>query len=254
MNRIVISAAALLISGCLSAVASGPDQTTKPPHTERPSGSGQPFSTFHEMDGLLTDLDRDAQALRAETARAAKLHSRGERMRALRAAQRSSDFSDLSQCSRRLSLVSRRAEALYRKRNQGYGALLFRDLHARAAALRAPIVSERRATTLAGFTYEQDRFSKRLLSLVLQFQAVSGGYVALACKPGGWACCQPRVVKQNARAQLHGCTWACAALASACRGGCLGPKTPRAAVAIQTKPRIPAQANRDRRTAIGAAE
>ena len=219
-----------------------PETNPRPP-ARKLSPADQPFSTFRQIDALLTRLDHDTTVLRVRTRAAAKLRNRKRRAHALRAAQQSAEMRDLLRSSRSLVEVSRRSEAVYMARRKRYGTLLFRDLHRKAVAIHAPIRSAPRQRTLAAFQHQQRRISSSMLSFVMQFQAVSGGYGALACRPGGWSCCQPRLVKEGGR-EVRGCTWTCASKTAACKGGCLGPKTPDVAVAVQTsKPRIPVVAD-----------
>jgi hypothetical protein len=219
-----------------------PETTARRP-ARKLSLADQPFSTFRQIDALLTRLDHDSLVLRSRTRAATKLRNHKKRVHALRAAQQSPEMRDLLRSSKNLLEVSRRSEAVYKKTRKRYGMLLFRDLHHKALAIRAPIRRVRRQATLAGFQRQQRRLSSSMLSFVMQFQAVSGGYGALACRPGGWSCCQPRLVKDGER-EVRGCTWICASKIAACKGGCLGPKTPNVAVAVQTsKPRIPAVAD-----------
>jgi hypothetical protein len=218
-----------------------PETAARPP-ARKLSPADQPFSTFRQIDALLTRLDHDTLILQSRTRAATKLRNRNKRAHALRAAQQSAEMRDLLRSSRNLIDVSSRSEAVYKKTKKRYGTLLFRDLHRKAVAVRAPIQSARRQPTLAGFQHQQQRISRSMLPFVMQFQAVSGGYGALACRPGGWSCCQPRLLKEAGR-EVRGCTWICASKTATCKGGCLGPKTPDVAVAVQTnKPRIPALA------------
>jgi hypothetical protein len=215
-----------------------PETTARPP-ARKLSPADQPFSTFRQIDALLTRVDHDTLILRSRTRAATKLRNRKKRAHALSAAQQSAEMRDLLRSSRTLIEVSRRSEAVYKKTRKRYGTLLFRDLHRKALAIRAPIWRARQQPTLAGFQHQQRRISNTMLSFVMQFQAVSGGYGALACRPGGWSCCQPRLLTEGGH-QMRGCTWICASKSAACKGGCLGPRTPNVAVAVQTsKPRIP---------------
>ena len=220
---------------------SGPDKTTiTHPKTPRLSQADEPFSTFREIDRELSTIDSEKQKLQAQVVRAAKIRSWATRERAANALRRSQALHSLLRSSQRLVSLTAKSEALYGKRKQRYGALLFRDLRMRAKAVRSPLLRERGQRTLAGFKYEQALFSRKLLALITQFQAVSGGYGALTCDPGGWACCQPRSVKVDGKNQIRGCTWACASVARKCPGGCLGPQTPQTAVAVRTvKPPMP---------------
>jgi hypothetical protein len=240
------TAVLVIVLGALAQVAFAiggdiPETTARPP-ARKLSLADQPFSTFRQIDALLTRLDHDTLILRSRTRAATKLRNRNKRAHALRAAQQSAEMRDLVRSSRNLIEISSRSEAIYKKTRKRYGTLLFRDLHRKALAVRAPIRRARRQPTLTGFQHQQQRISSSMLSFVMQFQAVSGGYGALACRPGGWSCCQPRLIKEGSR-EVRGCTWICASKTAACKGGCLGPKTPNVAVAVQTaKPRIPALA------------
>jgi hypothetical protein len=225
-----------------SAFALGGDipETTARPPARKLSPADQPFSTFRQIDALLTRVDHDTLILRSRTRAATKLRNRKKRAHALNAAQQSVEMRDLLRSSRKLIEISRRSEVGYKKTKKRYGMLLFRDLHRKALAIRAPIRRARQQPTLTGFQHQQRRISNSMLSFVLQFQAVSGGYGALACRPGGWSCCRPRLLTEGGH-QMRGCSWICASKSVACKGGCLGPKTPDVAVAVQTsKPRIPA--------------
>jgi len=226
----------LLLSCCAAfGYGSGPNKTNVThPKTPRLSQTDEPFSTFEEIDRELSTIDREKQKLQAQLVRAEKMRSQARRVRTANALRRSQALRNLLRSSRRLVAVTTKGEALYEKRKQRYGARLFRDLRMRTNAMRNPLLQEQGQSTLDGFKYEHRLFSQKLLALITQFQAVSGGYGALACDPGGWACCQPRTVKPDGRTQIRGCAWACASVARKCLGGCLGPQTPQTAVAVRT--------------------
>src|SRR3954464_15456198 len=63
-----------------------PETTTRPP-ARKLSLADQPFSTFRQIDALLTRLDHDTLILRSRTRAATKLRNRNKRAHALRAAQ-----------------------------------------------------------------------------------------------------------------------------------------------------------------------
>jgi hypothetical protein len=235
MSTIRISILFLLSCCAAFGYGSGPEKTTVT-HSKTPrlSQADEPFSTFQELDRELSTIDRDKQKLQAQLLRAARMRSPARRERATNALRQSQALRDLLRSSRRLVALTTRGETLYGRRKQHYGALLFRDLRVKANAVRNPLLQDQKQSTLAGFKHEQRLFSRKLLVLITQFQAVSGGYGALACDPGGWACCQPRAVQVDGKTQIRGCTWACASVARKCRGGCLGPQTPQTAVAVRT--------------------
>ncbi len=210
---------------------------------KRASTLNEPFTTFRQLDQVLTRMDSSNLDLNSEIKNAEKQIKR-QRARTLYALRHSKQMRALLISSQSLLKTTARAERLYSRHSQRYGRRLFRDLHAKAIKIRRTLVLESRATTLSNLKAEQQRFSSTLLPFVLQFQAISGGFAALRCDPGGWACCQPRVVKQSANASARGCTWICATQVRACRYGCLGPRTPRTTSAENN---IETQSPRERR-------
>jgi|1186.fasta_scaffold447687_1 hypothetical protein len=240
---------ALCLNCSMAVSASRTERTPARPKVPELAVPDQPFSTFRSIDQILTILDQNAQVVRSRADSAVGVRSRATRARVLRQLKQSHELRDITQSVRKLNAISRRAESVYRNRHQRYGALLFRNLHAKAIAMQKTVDQQRRETNLTAFLREQHRLSNNLLGFVLQFQAVSGGYGALACEPGGWACCQPRVVRQDERTVLRGCSWQCASKIRACKDGCLGPRTPNTAAAIRPKKpaisRAPTHENRN---------
>jgi hypothetical protein len=217
-----ISFTTVLLLFAFVSSASAATKSVKRPRTT----VNEPFTTFRQLDQVLTRMDRSSLDLNSEIKNAEKQIKR-QRARTVRALRHSKQMRSLFISSRSLLRTTARAEKLYSRRSQRYGRRLFRDLHAKAIKINRTLVLESRATTLSNLKAEQQRFSSALLPFVLQFQAISGGFAALRCDPGGWACCQPKVVKQTATVSAAGCTWICATQVRACRYGCLGPRTPR---------------------------
>jgi hypothetical protein len=234
-TRIVFPALLLV---CVSSASAA----SKP--AKKVTSANEPFTTFRKIDQVLTRIDSGDRQVNSEIANAEKQTAR-QRARTLSALRRSRDVRTLLRSSSSLVAITARGETLYSRRHQRYGSRLFRDLHAKAVNMRRSAVLESRATTFTNLKIERQRFAARLLPFVLQFQAISGGFAALRCDPGGWACCQPKVVKQTASVSARGCTWVCATQIRACRYGCLGPRTPRTTAAennIET--RVPTERRR----------
>jgi hypothetical protein len=232
----IIPLALLLLCVSIASAASKP--------RKRVTTANEPFTTFRKIDQVLTRIDADDREVNSEIANAEKETGR-QRARTVNALRRSRKIRTLLNSSSSLVAITARGEALYSRRHQRYGSRLFRDLHAKAVRMRSSAVLESRATTFTDLKIERQRFTARLLPFVLQFQAISGGFAALRCDPGGWACCQPKVVKQTATISARGCTWVCATQIRACRYGCLGPRTPRTTAAennIET--RVPTERRR----------
>jgi len=201
----------------------------------------QPFITFKAIDLQLTTIDRDLQELTASTDHAEKLHSAHQRSRAITQIRGSKTMKSLRSSAVSVLAITREVELHYRKRRQHYGVTLFKSLHTKAIRMAQSEIRIRHASKLAESKAAQKRFAADLLTFVLQFQAVSGGYGALQCGAGQWACCQPRSSGQG-KAALAGCTWICATRRSTCRAGCLGPHVPKTAQAALNNARKNSQA------------
>ncbi|HYD16731.1 MAG TPA: hypothetical protein VEB03_01870 [Candidatus Nanoarchaeia archaeon] len=68
---------------------------------------------------------------------------------------------------------------------------------------------------------QQAVFEQRALALVLQYQAITGGYGAVHCSSREQPCCEP---KENGNSAV-GCKWVCVASAGRCGNGFTGPRT-----------------------------
>ena len=200
--------------------------------------SDPPLILFQSIDKRLTSIDSDNQKLRAFANNLHTTHSVTRRKRMVRELQHSKQQRDRLQSVDQLLEISSRAERRYRNQRQAYGATLFRDLHARTSSVRTALLRAQTAPTIPAWSREEKLVNTRMLSLIAQFQAISGGYVALACHPGSWACCQPRT-ERNGKVVVRGCTWSCASKLAACRGGCLGRRTPNTVVAVRNTPKPP---------------
>jgi hypothetical protein len=67
------------------------------------------------------------------------------------------------------------------------------------------------------------RLDEEIVSLVVQFQAASGGYGAARCSPGAWTCCEPKRSKDLLQSEQVACMWECVTTAQTCTGF-LGPR------------------------------
>jgi hypothetical protein len=193
---------------------------------------------FQRIDHQLTLLDAQNQKLHDQASQIERARKPAARKRQLKKVQHSAQYRERLKAVNSLLATTSRAEDIYRKRHQRYGARLFHDFEARLVPLKTAILLSQHSATVPGWRRREEIASARFLSTVAQFQAISGGYAALACRPGTWACCQPRQVGEGPM-QVRGCSWSCAAETAACRGGCLGPRIPNTVVAIRNKPKRP---------------
>ncbi|HEU5233041.1 MAG TPA: hypothetical protein VFU50_09285 [Terriglobales bacterium] len=202
------------------------------------SNSDVPLLLFQSIDNRLTSIDEENQKLSASAHKFHRVRKVGRQKQLLRQLQHSKQSRDRLQRVRQLLAISSRAEQRYRNRHQAYGATLFRDLHAKVSSVKTALLHAQKAPTVPAWSREEQLVNTRMLSVITQFQAISGGYVALACHPGSWACCQPRMLRDG-KVVVRGCTWSCASKLAACRGGCLGRRTPNTVVAVRNTPKPP---------------
>lgn len=200
--------------------------------------SDTPQILFQSIDSRLTSIDTDNQKLRVSAHKIHTVRCVARQKQLVRRLQHSKQQRDRLQRVNQLLAISSRAERRYRNQRQIYGASLFRDLHARASSVRTALLRTQKAPTIPAWSHEEKLVNTRMLSLITQYQAISGGYVALACHPGSWACCQPRTAR-NGKVVVRGCTWSCASKLAACSGGCLGRRTPNTVIAIRNTPKPP---------------
>ena len=227
--------ASWFVAIAIFAVASADAASVRANHRrsrESSVGEDVPLAVFQRVDKRLTVLDVDNQALRAKQKQIEEARGASRRKRMLHQVQRSPQSRQRMRAVDQLLAISSSAERTYKTRGQQYGARLFRDLHTKIAALKKPILDAQTAATTTAFSEDQKSIDARLLSVVMQFQAISGGYAALACHRGSWACCQPRITKDG-KIEVRGCSWSCASRLTACRGGCLGPRIPNTVVAVK---------------------
>lgn len=219
-----------------SAAAQGP--THRSMATKNSSASDVPLVFFQSIDKRLTLLDANNQKLQSSIHEVQNVHSAARRKRMMRQLQHLKAQRERLRTVNQLLTISARAERLYGNRGQAYGATLFRDFRAKLSPLKSALVRGQGAANLSSRKRDENLVNARLLSVIAQYQAISGGYLALACRPGTFACCQPRTLKDG-NATIRGCTWSCTSRLIACRGGCLGQRTPSTVISVKNTPRPP---------------
>jgi hypothetical protein len=83
-----------------------------------------------------------------------------------------------------------------------------------------------KAQTRSALDLATKRLDERIISLVVQFQAASGGYGATRCAPGAWTCCEPKRSKDSLQSEQVACMWGCVPSVESCTGF-LGPRIRR---------------------------
>lgn len=111
-----------------------------------------------------------------------------------------------------------RLQSLYEHRHERFGSRLFRLLGLRAAAVRSSVNSFEVARSGRTRKAQLNAINARILALITQFQAASGGYSALRCEPGEWTCCSPKRKQDLRSGESLACRWMCVPRARACTG------------------------------------
>jgi hypothetical protein len=111
-----------------------------------------------------------------------------------------------------------RLQRLYERRHERFGAQTFRVLRLRATAVQRTANSLEFARNTRAREAELKVLNTRILALIRQFQATSGGYSALRCEPTEWSCCSPKRKQDLRPGESVACRWMCVPTAAACIG------------------------------------
>jgi hypothetical protein len=111
-----------------------------------------------------------------------------------------------------------RLQSLYERRHERFGTEMFRVLRRRAAAVHRSLNSFEVARGGQVRGAQLHAIHSRILLLVMQFQAASGGYSALRCEPTQWTCCSPKRKQDLRPGESVACRWICVPRAQACTG------------------------------------
>jgi hypothetical protein len=190
-------------------------QGTKAPGAE-------PFRSFRTLDAKLTLLADQQEALNV----AFNPVEVGSRNKATNSKRRTTASSNMNSSAAGIVLVASGLERLYQRRRQPFGVQVFRALRIRAEEVQRGISAVVKAQTRSAAESAAKRLDEGIVSLVVQFQAASGGYGAARCSPGAWTCCQPKRSKDLLQSEQLACMWGCVRTAQTCTGF-LGPRIPR---------------------------
>jgi hypothetical protein len=188
------------------------------PHSTRAS-SGEPFRSFRMLDAKLTLLTNQQDGLKAAF-NPAQAGSRSI------AARRTTASTSLNTTAAGIGRIAGRLERLYQRRHQPFGVQMFRVLRIRAEEVQRGVNAVAKAQTRSAVDLAAKRLDERIVSLVVQFQAASGGYGAARCSPGAWTCCEPKRSKDLFQSERVACMWGCVPTSQTCTGF-LGPRIPR---------------------------
>jgi hypothetical protein len=188
------------------------------PHSTKAS-SEEPFRSFSMLDAKLTLLTNQQDGLKA----AFYPVQAGSRSMA---ARRTTACSSMNSTAVGIGRIVGGLERLYQKRHQSFGVQMFRVLRIRAEDVQRGVNAVAKAQTPSAVDLAVKRLDERVVSLVVQFQAASGGYGSVRCSPGAWACCEPKRSKDLLQSERVACMWGCVPTAGTCTGF-LGPRIRR---------------------------
>jgi hypothetical protein len=190
------------------------------PHSPKASNE-EPFRSFRMMDANLTLLAHQQEALSA----AFNPAQMGSRSEAANSGRRTT-FSNMNSTAAGIVVVAGELERLYQRRHQPFGVQMFRALRTRAEEVQRSVGAVAKAQTRSAAESAAKRLDEGIVSLVVQFQAASGGYGAARCSPGAWTCCEPKRSKDLLQSEQVACMWGCVGTARTCTGF-IGPRIRR---------------------------
>jgi len=188
------------------------------PHTAKAS-SDEPFRSFRALDAQLTILTNQLDALKKTDFDPGQTSSRSTAA----LAERTKFFKDMSTTSAGFGTIAGRLERLYQRRHQPFGVKTFKMIRFKAKQVQRDINGVANSQTRTALDLATKQLDKGVLSLVLQFQAASGGYGAVRCSAGAWTCCEPKRSKDLLQSEQVACMWGCVRRAKICTGF-LGPR------------------------------
>jgi hypothetical protein len=191
----------------------------KPTPHEAAASSEEPFRSFRLLDAKLTLLTNQQDSLKA----AFNPVETGSGKTAALSGSRTQAFSSMKSTAAEIERIAGRLERLYAGRHRTFGVQMFRIMRIKAKEVQRGVNALAKAQTRSGLDLATMTLDKRIVSLVAQFQAASGGYGAVRCAPGEWTCCEPKRSKDLLQSDQVACMWACVPSAKRCTGF-VGPR------------------------------
>jgi hypothetical protein len=204
----------LTVAALSTTLVAAPKRT---PHSSKAS-SEEPFRSFRMLDAKLTLLTDQQDALKAAFS---PVHS-GSGSIAAPSQRRTTASRSMNFTAAGIGRIAGGLEHLYKGRHQRFGVQMFRIMRIKAQEVQRGVNAVAKAQTRSALDLATKRLDERIVSLVVQFQAASGGYGAARCSPGTWICCEPKRSKDLLQSEQVACMWGCVPKAESCTGF-LGP-------------------------------
>lgn len=175
------------------------------------------FETFQVLDQQFTRLDTQFHDLqRALQSKGTQTKMRRERKHATK---------EMRATTMQIRRLSYRLYKRYRA-DRSLGHRMFVQLNAQARDLQERLLKLSREPSQKLARREEETVAKAMLDLVLQYQAVSGGYAAATCSAGAWSCGVPKKEARTVGYPTLGVKWICVQQRASC-SGILGPRAPK---------------------------
>ena len=183
---------------------------------DNPKTAPNVFEAFHQLDEHFTALDTQFHDLQ-HALNSGEPHTPVKRdwQHAAR---------NMRDSTAQIRRITYRAYRPYRAHHALAYRMFFR-LHSRARVLQERLLVMSRARSKKVARREETNVAKAMLDLVLQYQAVSGGYAAATCNAGAWSCGVPKKEPRKVGYPALGVKWTCVKQRASCHG-ILGPHSP----------------------------
>lgn len=188
------------------------------PHTAK-AASDEPFRSFRTLDAQLTILANQLDALKKTDFDPGQTSSQSTAA----LTERRKIFKDMSTTAAGFGTIVGRLERLYERRHQPFGVKTFKMIRLKAKQVQRDVNAVAKSQTRTALDLATKQLDEGVVSLVLQFEAASGGYGAVRCSPGSWTCCEPKRSKDLLQSEQVACMWGCVRRAQSCTGF-LGPR------------------------------
>jgi hypothetical protein len=190
-------------------------------HSARSASGLEPFRSFAILDAMLSLLTCLLASLEAT------LSGRGLESGASTPPQsRAKLLNNMRVTSADITRLTAHLQSRSAKQHRAFGVKILKLLRARANAVSRDIYVVQRTHTASSARLADERLGKGIVALVLQFQAVSGGYATTQCAAHEWTCCEPKRTKDLMPGEQAACRWTCLPNSNKCTG-LLGPRIPR---------------------------
>jgi hypothetical protein len=196
--------------------------TPQPAQHNTKASSEEPFRSFRMLDAKLSLLTNQQDALKATF----NPVQSGSGSTAAQSGRRTETARSMNSTAAEIGSIAGRLERLYEGRHKHFGVQTFRLIRIKAEEVQRDLRAVTKAQTGDSLDLAMKRLDERIVSLIVHFQAVSGGYGAVRCSPGAWTCCEPKRSKDLLQKEQIACMWGCAPRPDSCTGF-LGPRIRR---------------------------